>query len=138
MPTEKIESEELIEYRLTKLEQQYAEVKSDLKSMMDVLNRIDKRFALVPDGGLNCQIHANLMADMRKEIDNHAVLINGLQSFKWRAVGIISAIVLMMQIFGATLAEKIIKRDTTSIPIKIELSIPGIGVTNVTPKVASP
>jgi len=137
MISEKIETDNLIEYRLVKLEQQYIELKSDLRLMLEVLNRIDKRFGSLPDGGFNCQVHTNLIADIRKEIDDHAVLINGLQSFKWKAVGIISAIVLMMQIFGATLSERIIKRDTTSIPIRIELSIPGIGVTNATPKVAS-
>lgn len=118
--------DELIEYRLNKLEQQYVEVKTDLKGMMEVLNRLDKRFATIPEGGMNCALHQQLMEDMRKEIDAHQVIIDSLQSFKWRAVGIISVIVLIMQLFGATIADKwSTHRDTSQQPIRIEMIVPG-------------
>ena len=119
------ERDELVEYRLAKLEQQYAEVKNDIKGIMEAINRLEKRFAFIPDGGLNCQVHTQFMTEMRKQVDNHQTIIDDLQSFKWRAVGIIGVIMLVMQIFGTTLAEKLFRRDAASAPpVKIELVMP--------------
>ena len=122
--------DDLVEYRLTKLEQQYVEVKTDLKDMMEVLNRLDKRFATIPVGGMNCALHQQMMEELRKEVDSHKVILESLQAFKWRAVGILSVVVLVVQLFGATIADRwSLHNSNTQQPVRIQLVVPG-SVTN--------
>lgn len=124
-PHQSPERDELVEYRLAKLEQQYAEVKNDIKEIMDVLNRLDKRFSTIPEGGLNYHLHNQILTEIKKQIDSHQVIIDELQSFKWRAVGIIGVIMLVMQIFGTTIAERVFRREAIdNKPVKIELVMP--------------
>lgn len=129
MPDDK---DQLTSYRLDKLEQQYSEVKTDLKNMMEVLIRLDKRFATLPEDGVNIALQEQLMDDLRKEVDIHQQMLESLQAFKWRSVGIISVILIIMQLFGATLADKLISHKSVidSNPIKIELVVPNAG-TNI-------
>jgi hypothetical protein len=131
MTEQLISKNELVEYRLTKLESQYAEIKADFREMMEVLNRLDKKLSNVPDGGLNCNLHAVRMDSFRKELDDHKIILDGLQQFKWRAVGVLSVVMLLAQLLGATIFDRTFRPSTPSmIPIKVEVSIPGI--TNAT------
>ena len=115
--------ESLVSYRLDQLEKGYFELRNDLKNIMDVLNRLDKKMINIPENGLSCQIHSQLMSDMRKEIDAHQVLIQGLLSFKWRAIGWISAALLAVNLFGGAISSKLFPHESSP-PIKIELIYP--------------
>jgi hypothetical protein len=129
-----IKNDELVEYRLTKLEGQYTETKSDIKTIMEVLYRLDKKLSNVPEGGLACNLHVLRMDAFRKELDDHKIILDGLQQFKWRAVGVLSVIMLLVQLLGATLFDKVFKGNSSApTPVKIEITIPGL--TNVVPKI---
>ena len=126
MSSQPSEKNELVEYRLSKLEQQYTEVKNDIKGIMDVLNRLDKRFSTIPEGGFNYELYEKGLEKIQKQLENQQIIIDELQSFKWRAVGIIGVVMLVMQIFGTTIVEKVFRKETTAEikPVKIELVMP--------------
>ena len=116
---------DLVEYRLKILETQYAEMKIDIKSIAEVVNRLDRKFANVPPEGLQCNLHALRMDAFRKELDDHNVIIKDLQTFKWKAVGVLSVVMLLVQLLGTTIFDKAVGK-TFPQSIKIELAAPWV------------
>ena len=94
----------LIEYRLTKLEEGI----TALNTMKDVVVRWDTRFSQNEDF-LQCSIHKLKMQQFEIELKNMSGIVTELDRFKWKAVGVLSVVMLFTQIFGTTIVQKFLK-----------------------------
>jgi hypothetical protein len=54
-------------------------------------------------------------------------IVTDLDRFKWKAVGVLAVVMLLVQLFGTTVVEKYFKSPAE--PVKIEWAMPG-SITN--------
>ena len=108
------ENSTLIEYRLTKLEEGI----TALNTMKDVVVRWDTRFSQ-NDDFLQCSIHKLRMQQFETELKSMSTIVTELDQFKWKAVGVLSVVMLFTQIFGTTIVQKFLKAPE---PVKYMIS----------------
>lgn len=121
--------ENLVEFRLTRLE----EAVTALSAIKETVLRWDAKFSST-NGLLQCPIHQERMDAMEKRVDKLESIVTDLDKFKWKAVGVLSVIMILVQVFGTTVAERFLKKndEKSQQPIKIELVLPNGSITNAT------
>jgi hypothetical protein len=115
---------EMTEYRLTKLEEGI----SSLNTLKEVVLRWDVRFSN-NDGFLQCPMHKVKMDTFEIKMNKMEEIVTDLDRFKWKAVGVLSIIMLLTQLFGTTVVEKYFK--TPAEPIKIQWEMPSSMTNNI-------
>jgi len=130
MPTEDFskQSDNLIEYRITKLEEGI----NSLNILKDIVIKWDTKFAS-NEGFLQCPVHKVKMEDFEKRLIVVEEVVTDLDRFKWKAVGVLAGVLLIVQLFGTTVIDKYIPQD----PVRVEWVMP-TGMTNVLPSISHP
>lgn len=107
------EHEEVIEYRVKELETKFMTFQSDLTTIKETVLRWDAKFG-DDNVFLKAPVHqAESISQLRKDVDDHNDKIDSLFVFRWKAAGVILVIVLLLQIFGGTIANALFPGKTT-------------------------
>lgn len=120
--------ENIMEYRVSQLEKEYNELRQDIKSIGDILARLDKKFSQIPDGGLQCGIHLERLNNLEAKVKEHSITLEDLVRLKWKVVGMVSVVTLIFSLVGASIADKFAKPTEKLQPITVV--IPG-SLTNI-------
>ena len=91
----------LLEYRISKLEEGIV----SMNTLRDVVLKWDAKFT-EHDVFMQCPIHTLKIANIEKQISKLEEIVGELDRFKWKAVGVLSAVMLVIQIFGSSVAAK--------------------------------
>jgi len=100
---------QLVEFRLTKLE----EAVEALSAMKDCVLKWDSKFS-ANDSFLQCPIHKERMEQFEKRVDKLEGIVEDLDRFKWKAVGVLSIVILIVQIFGTAVVENLVRHPAAA------------------------
>jgi hypothetical protein len=107
------EDEKLTEYRISELENNFKEMREDLKIVKEAVLRWDAK--LTND--------SQAIDILKKDVEM-------LKVFKWKAAGAIAVGMLFIQIFGGTIARAVFPEKSSAIP-KIEYQYPSRGTNGI-------
>ena len=90
---------EMADYRITQLENNFVELKSDVTDIKVMLAKLDKRLEVVPTNGLQCPLHQLRMDDFSKRIDKVEITTDSINKkvIAWSA-GIAIVLFLISQL----------------------------------------
>lgn len=100
---------QLVEFRLNKLE----EAVEALTAMKDCVLKWDSKFSS-NESFLQCPIHKARMEQFEKRVDKLEVIVEDLDRFKWKAVGVLSIVILIVQIFGTAVVENLVRHPAAA------------------------
>ena len=93
----------LVDYRLQKVE----EAITALKRLEEVVLRWDARFSQGSEY-MQCPLHKVKMEDITTRIEKIETIVAELDKFKWKAVGVLSVVLLIVQLFGSAISDRIL------------------------------
>ena len=88
------------EFRLAALEKQ----SDKLDKVHEIVTRLDERFDKIDT------IYDNRTSALEKTSENHGKDIDDLKTFKWKAVGTISLVLVLISVFGTAIGNAIVKK----------------------------
>lgn len=122
---------QLVEYRLDRLEEAVA----SLTVIKDCVMKWDSKFSS-NESFLQCPVHMAKVGNMEKRVERLEGIVEDLDRFKWKAVGVLSIVILIVQIFGTAVVENLVKHPAAAAvvhPTQPHLSTNSV-VTNAVPK----
>lgn len=88
------------EFRLAALEKQ----SDKLDKVHEIVTRLDERFDKID------KLYDNRTSVLEKTSENHGKDIDDLKTFKWKAVGMIGLVMVIVSIFGSAIGNAIVKK----------------------------
>lgn len=95
------EETDMIEYRVNKLE----EAVLSINILKETILRIETKLQ-ANDGFLQCPMHKIKMDNFEQKLNKMEDMVISLDRFKWKSVGVLSVIIILLQLFGSTIVEK--------------------------------
>lgn len=91
------------EYRLSTLEKNFGTLANDVRDIKEIVIRLEAK--LPKEFPFESQ-QLTIM-QLRKEVDANSAKIESLNTYKWKALGAVAALVILFEVFGTQISDRI-------------------------------
>jgi hypothetical protein len=101
------EKDNLVEYRLDKLEAGFTEIAKTLTELKNVVLRMEERFSNSNFSPINCSMHSQKIDQYAVRLDAVEKEVSEIKTYMQRAIGALIVISLIIQLVGPVIADNL-------------------------------
>jgi hypothetical protein len=88
-----------------------------LDHVHEIVTRLDERFNKIDE------VYDTRTSALEKRTDTHDKDLDDLKTFKWKAVGIVSVVMVVISVFGSAIGNAIVRKVVAPLPARENVSL---------------